>query len=245
VVAAAALVRSLRKTPILARVGEGFVANRVYADYRAQAEFLVEDGASPEDVDAAMTALGLSIGPFAVSDMSGLDIAWARRKRLAPTRDPRLRYVTIADTLCEAGRLGRKTGSGWYAYPEGATRGSSDPAVTDIITSARTAKKIHPRNIDAAEIQRRIICAMVVAAAEVVSTGVAQRASDVDVALTEGFGFPRHLGGPLRFAAAQPQGWLLEGLREVQDSDPVAYQDLLGADGISAAVVVVLDAVRG
>jgi 3-hydroxyacyl-CoA dehydrogenase len=140
--------------------------------------------------------------------------------------------------------LGRKTGAGWYAYPDGATRGSSDPAVMQIITSARTVKGIHPRTIAATEVQRRIICAMVVAAAEVVSTGVAQRASDVDVALTEGFGFPRHLGGPLRFAAAQPQDWLLQGLVEVRDSDPVAYQGLLTADGISPAVVAVLDAVR-
>jgi 3-hydroxyacyl-CoA dehydrogenase len=245
VTAAAAVVRKLRKTPILANVGEGFVANRVYADYRVQAEFLVEDGASPEEVDAAIRQLGLPMGPFAVSDMSGLDIAWARRKRLAPTRDPRLRYVKIADMLCEAGRLGRKTAAGWFAYPDGATRGSSDPAVADLITEARSAKGIQPRDIPADEIQRRIICAMVAAAAEVVSTGVAQRASDVDVALTEGFGFPKHLGGPLRFAAAQPPDWLIRGLAEVRDSDVVAYDALLTHDGqISERVQAVLDAVR-
>src|SRR5690606_16190192 len=121
---------------ILAGVADGFVANRVYSDYRTQAEFLVEDGASPRQVDDGMRALGLPIGPFAVADMSGLDIAWARRKRLAPTRDPRQRYVTIADTLCEAGRLGKKTGAGWYCYGEDAPRGADDPEVDAIIAAA-------------------------------------------------------------------------------------------------------------
>lgn len=242
---AAGLVRAFRKTPILAGVGEGFVANRVYADYRAQAEFLVEDGAAPEQVDGALTELGLPIGPFAVADMSGLDIAWARRKRLAPTRDPRRRYVTIADTLCESNRLGRKAGAGWYDYPQGAGRGIPAPSVADVIRAARAAKGITARAISTEEIQRRIIGAMVVAAAEVIATGVARRASDVDVALTEGFAFPAHLGGPLRFAAGQSPEWLARGLGEVRDSDPAAYGAIIIDGEPSPAIAAALAAVRG
>lgn len=242
---AAGLVRAFRKTPILAGVGEGFVANRVYADYRAQAEFLVEDGAAPEQVDAAVTRLGLPIGPFAVADMSGLDIAWARRKRLAPTRDARRRYVGIADTLCESNRLGRKTGAGWYDYSTNATRGAADPAVAKIIAAARDAKGITARPISDEEIQRRIVCAMVVAAAEVIANGVARRASDVDVALTEGFAFPAYLGGPLRFAAAQAAEWLARGLAEVRDSDPAVYGEIIVDGAPSPTIAAALAAVRG
>ena len=122
------IVAALNKTGVPAGIGDGFVANRVYADYRTQAEFLVEEGASPSEVEGAMRGLGMPIGPFAVADMSGLDIAWARRKRLASTRDPRQRYVAIPDRLCEAGRLGQKTGAGWYTYPDGSRRGEPDPA---------------------------------------------------------------------------------------------------------------------
>lgn len=219
----AGLVKTLAKTGIPARVGEGFVANRVYSDYRGQAEFLVEDGASPQQVDDAMVAFGLAIGPFAVGDMSGLDIAWARRKRLAATRDPRQRYVAIADRLCKAGRLGRKAGAGWYRYPDGASRGEPDPAVDALIEEARREKGIVPREIPVGEIQQRIVCAMLVAAAQVVEAGIAGRASDVDVALTEGFAFPAWSGGPVRFASAQPKEWLIDGLAAVHASDPIGY----------------------
>jgi 3-hydroxyacyl-CoA dehydrogenase len=220
----ASLVRTFGKTGIGARVGEGFIANRVYADYRGQAEFIVEDGAGPQDVDAAMVAFGFAIGPFAVGDMSGLDIAWARRKRLASARDPRQRYVAIPDVLCEQGRLGKKTGAGWYAYPGGASRGVPDPAVDEIIAAARQAKGIGPSAISAEEIQQRILCSMLVAAAVVVQGGVAQRAADVDVALTEGFAFPAWQGGPVRYAAGQPDDWVINGLGKVYESDPIGFE---------------------
>jgi 3-hydroxyacyl-CoA dehydrogenase len=242
----AALVRRLGKTAILAQVGEGFVANRVYADYRGQAELLVEDGASPQSVDAAMVSLGLAIGPFAVGDMSGLDIAWARRNRLAATRDPHQRYVSIPDTLCEAGRLGKKTGAGWYAYPEGASRGVPDLVVDGIIAEARAAKNITPREISPFEIQQRILCSMLVAAASVVDSGVARQASDVDVALTEGFAFPAWLGGPVRYASNQPASWLLEGLSKVYDSDPIGFAVAASAKdgGVPPQIASLLDAVK-
>jgi 3-hydroxyacyl-CoA dehydrogenase len=115
---ALAVGKKLRKLSIVSGVCEGFIGNRIYSAYRKQAEYMLEDGALPQDVDGAVEAYGLPMGPFAVNDLSGLDIAWARRKRLAPTRDARERYVTVADTLCEMGRLGQKTGAGWYRYVE-------------------------------------------------------------------------------------------------------------------------------
>lgn len=218
-----AFAARLGKVAIPAGRGDGFVANRIYADYRAQAEFLVEDGASPQTIDAAFIALGFPIGPFAVADMSGLDIAWAMRKRLAPTRDPLQRYVSIADTLCELGRLGKKAGRGWYRYGPDATRGAPDPAVEEIIAEARSAKGITARSIAPEEIRDRIVGSMVCSAAGLVARGITCRASDIDVAMTEGFAFPRWLGGPLRFASRMSEETLLAVLARVHESDPVTF----------------------
>ncbi|MCA0942862.1 enoyl-CoA hydratase/isomerase family protein [Salipiger pacificus] len=197
-----ALAKRLGKQPVVARVAEGFIGNRIYAAYRRRAELLVLDGAAPEQVDAAVEAFGFAMGPFAVSDMSGLDIAWAMRKRQAATRDPAARYVTIPDRLCEAGRLGRKTGGGWYDYPEKRPEPSAE--VTALIADARREAGITPRSFDAETIQRQLLIAMVNEAALLLDEGVAQRASDIDVTLANGYGFPRWKGGPLWWAAQQP-----------------------------------------
>ena len=109
----------LGKLPVVSGVCEGFIGNRIFSAYRREAEFMLEDGALPQEIDAAMERYGFAMGPFAVFDLAGLEIAWARRKRQAATRDPAERYVDIADRLCEPGRFGQKTGRGWYAYPEG------------------------------------------------------------------------------------------------------------------------------
>ena len=237
------LVGRLGKVGIPAGVGDGFVGNRVYSDYRTQAEFCVEEGASPQEVDAACVALGLAIGPFAVGDMSGLDIAWARRKRLAPGRNPEQRYVEIPDRLCEAGRFGRKTGAGWYRYPDGSTRGEPDPDVEAVIARARADKGLEPRTVPAEEIQERVLGAMVAAAAVVVRGGVAHRASDVDVALTEGFAFPKWLGGPVRALARRPRDQVVGILATVHHSCPVTFAVLEPAarGELPPAVAAVLD----
>ena len=237
------LVGLLGKVGIPAGVEDGFVGNRVYSDYRAQAEFCLEEGASPQEVDAACVDLGFAIGPFAVGDMSGLDIAWARRKRLAATRDPRQRYVEIPDRLCEAGRFGRKTGAGWYLYPEGARRGEPDPAVEALIARARADKGLQPRTVPAEEIQERVLGAMVAAAAVLVRDAVAQRASDVDVALTEGFAFPKWLGGPVRALSRRPRDEVIRILATVHRSCPVTFAVLepAGRGELPPAVAAVLD----
>lgn len=207
------LARNLGKQPVVARVAEGFIGNRIYAAYRRRAELLVLDGARPEQVDAAVTDFGFAMGPFAVADMSGLDIAWAMRKRQAATRDPAARYVTIPDRLCEAGRLGRKTGAGWYDYASGAAQ--PDPAVAAIIAEARERAGITPRDFTAEEIQHQLMAAIVNEAALLLEEGVAVRASDVDVVLANGYGFPRWRGGPLHWAAQQEAAALEADLNEL------------------------------
>ncbi|WP_024280566.1 FAD-dependent oxidoreductase [Xanthobacter sp. 126] len=193
---ALALAKRMGKQPVVAGNCDGFIGNRIYAVYRRHAEYLVEDGASPEQVDAALEAFGFAMGIFAVSDMSGLDIAYAMRKRRAATRDPNERYVSIADTLVETGRLGRKTNGGWYAYDAAGNR-TPDPAVTQIIAEARAAKGIQPRAFTQEQIHLRLLAVMANEGAKELAEGIALRPSDIDLAFVNGYGFPRLKGGPM------------------------------------------------
>ena len=197
---ALALARTLKKQPVVARNAFGFIGNRIYDAYRRQCEFMLEEGALPHEVDAALEGFGFAMGPFSVADLSGLDIAWRMRQARAHLRDPAARYVAIADRLCEQGRLGKKTGAGWYRHPPGARRGEPDEAVHDVIRTASAAKGVARRAIDADEIVRRALGAIVNEAARLVGEGVAARASDVDVVLVHGYGFPRWVGGPVHWA---------------------------------------------
>jgi 3-hydroxyacyl-CoA dehydrogenase len=200
---ALAFGRRLGKACVIAAVGEGFIGNRIYNAYRRHCEFLVEDGASPAQVDATLKDFGFAMGPFAVGDMSGLDIAWRMRKRLAATRDPRERYVTIPDRLCEAGRLGRKTGQGWYIYDAAAPAGRPDPAVDEIIeTCARDTGRVR-RPISNEEIIQRALGAIVNEAGLVLSERIARSKADIDLVLVNGYGFPACKGGPLFWAERQ------------------------------------------
>ncbi|MET0628212.1 MAG: 3-hydroxyacyl-CoA dehydrogenase NAD-binding domain-containing protein [Acidimicrobiia bacterium] len=192
----------LGKVPVVARVGDGFIGNRIFGAYRRQNDLMLEEGAYPEEIDDAMRAFGFGMGPFAVSDMSGLDISWRNRLRLAPMRDPRERYVEIADQLCEAGRLGQKTGAGWYRYEDGRTP-LPDPEVRALVEAASAAKGITRRSFTADEIVERALVTMVNEAGLVLDEGVAASPEDVDLVLVHGFGFPRHRGGPLHWAAGR------------------------------------------
>jgi 3-hydroxyacyl-CoA dehydrogenase len=195
---ALAFVKRLGKLAVVCGVTEGFIGNRIFSAYRREAEFMLEDGALPHQIDAALEAYGFPMGIFAVNDMAGLDIAWARRKRQAATRDPAERYVEIADRLCEAGRLGRKTGLGWYAYANGER--TVDPAVTAVIDAARVKKDIVPRAFTAEEIMDRLLTAMVDEGKALLAEGIAARPGDIDLVMINGYGFPAHKGGPM-FAA--------------------------------------------
>ena len=197
-----AVARLLGKQPVEAGNAFGFIGNRIYAAYRLACEIMLEEGCLPHEVDSALEAFGFAMGPFAVADLSGLDIAWQMRKQGAASRDPSARYVHIPDRLCEAGRLGRKTGRGYYRYDEDGTK-SPDPAVEALIIAASQEKGIVRQGLSAEQIQRRAMAALVNEAALVVEDGIALRAGDVDVALVNGYGFPRWRGGPVHWARQQ------------------------------------------
>lgn len=217
-----ALAKRLGKQAVVAGNAHGFIGNRIYNAYRRHSEFLIQDGATPEAVDRALTAFGMAMGPFAVTDLSGLDIAYRMRKATAATRDPKARYVDIADRLCEAGRVGRKSGAGYYQYVDG--KQASDPVVSDIITASRAEAGIAPRSIDDDEIRARCLGAIVNEAALLLAEGVAQRASDIDVTLVHGYGFPRWTGGPLWWAAHLPQGELADALEKTAKAEGATFR---------------------
>lgn len=202
---AMALGRQLKKIPILCGNAFGFIGNRIYNAYRTQCEFMLEDGAWPEDVDQALTQFGFAMGPFAVADLSGLDIAWRMRKANAANRDPRERYVNILDNLCEMGRLGRKTQAGYYNYVDGKQQLTTDAAVRLIIEQASMDRGVSRSPLRAEAIQRRAMLAMVNEAALLFSEGVAHRPGDIDVVLVNGYGFPPWVGGPVHWARSQPR----------------------------------------
>ena len=191
--------KRLGKTPVISANAFGFIGNRIYAAYRRQCEFMLEEGASPEQIDQALEEFGFAMGPFAVADMSGLDIAWAMRKNQAATRNPVDRYVSIPDTLCLAGHFGRKTGSGYYLY-DGAGKRTKDPWVHQVIAEASAAKNITRREFTSQEIVDRVLLTMMNEVAHLVSEQVVGDATDCDIALVNGYGFPRWQGGPVFMA---------------------------------------------
>lgn len=195
-----ALAKKLGKVAVRAGVCDGFIGNRILLAYRRAAELMVEDGASPYEIDAAMRTYGFRLGPFQVSDLAGLDIAWAQRKRRAASRDPGARYVAIADKLCERGWFGQKTGRGYYRYPDGQRRGVEDEQVLRLVAAEREEKGIVPRQFRREEIQRRCLAAMANTGAKLIEEGIALRPSDIDVVMIHGYGFPRWRGGPMMAA---------------------------------------------
>jgi 3-hydroxyacyl-CoA dehydrogenase len=210
-----ALGRMLKKMPVLTGNAFGFIGNRIYNAYRKQCEFMLEDGAWPEEVDAALEDFGFAMGPFKVADLSGLDIAWRMRKAAATTRDPRERYVGILDSLCEQGRLGRKTGAGYYTYTDGKPSKTTDALVRQTIEAASQHRGITRTSLSAEAIQRRALLAMVNEAALLLGEGIAARASDVDVVLVQGYGFARWQGGPVFWAQQQDRAVLARKVQEM------------------------------
>jgi len=219
-----ALAKKLGKTAVRAGVCDGFIGNRILASYRRQADYMMEDGASPWQIDAAVREFGFPMGPYEVADLAGLDIGWANRKRLAPTRDPRERYVEIADRICERGWFGQKTGRGFYRYAEGSRKGEPDPEVERIIDEERERKGITPREFSDEDIMRRYLAAMINEAAKAVEEGVALRPLDVDVVLLHGYGFPRWRGGPMKYADMAGLDSVLADIRRCAEEDELAWR---------------------
>jgi 3-hydroxyacyl-CoA dehydrogenase len=218
------LAKRLRKTAVRAGVCDGFIGNRILAVYRQVADYMMEDGASPYQIDKAVREYGYPIGPYQMSDLAGGDIGWATRKRRAATRDPRARYVQIADRLCERGWFGQKTGRGYYQYPDDARTGTPDPEVEAIVDAERKRAGVAPRSFSDGEIMRRYMAAMINEGANVVHQQIALRPLDVDVTFVYGYGFPRHRGGPMKYADMVGLPKILADIREFAREDPLFWQ---------------------
>ncbi len=216
-----AFARRLGKIAVRSGVSDGFIGNRILSAYRKAMDYAVADGASPYEVDEAMTGFGLPMGLYAMQDLAGLDIGYATRRRLDATRDPRERYVAIADRLFEAGRLGRKSGAGFYRYPEG--RAERDPEVEAVVAAERERMGVTPRGFTADEIRRRLLAAMVNEGARILGEGIALRASDIDVVMVHGYGFPRWRGGPMHAAEAAGIARILADVRDLSREDAVFW----------------------
>lgn len=195
-----ALAKRLGKIGVRVEMTDGFIGNRILKAYRLAAEYMVEDGASPYQVDRAMRGYGFGLGPFQSYDLAGLDTAWAQRKRLAAIRNPDIRTTAFGDKMCEAGWFGQKVGRGFYRYENGSQQGLEDQAVLDLITDSRGEKRIKPRSFNDDEIQRRCVAAMANEGAKLLEEGVALRPSDIDLVMIHGYGFPRWRGGPMKSA---------------------------------------------
>ena len=195
-----ALAKKIGKVAVVSGVCDGFIGNRILARYGAAANDLLNRGALPQQVDKALEKFGMAMGLFRVGDLAGLDIGWAGRKRRAAA-DPTKDFSIVADRICEAGRFGQKTGAGWYRYEAGKRDPIPDPAVEQIVRDWREEKGYATRDdITDEEIVERCIYAMVNEGARIVEEGIAQRASDIDVVYLNGYGFPRHRGGPMKYA---------------------------------------------
>jgi 3-hydroxyacyl-CoA dehydrogenase len=218
------LAKKLRKVPVRAGVCDGFIGNRVLAVYRAAADHMMEDGASPYQIDKAVRNFGYPMGPYQVADLAGGDIGWATRKRRAATRDPKARYVQIADRICERGWFGQKTGRGYYLYPDGARTGTPDPEVEAIIAAERERAGITPRSFTEEEIMRRYMAAMINEGANVVHEKISLRPLDVDVTFLYGYGFPRYRGGPMKYADMVGLDKVLADIREFAKEDPLFWR---------------------
>jgi 3-hydroxyacyl-CoA dehydrogenase len=195
------VAKRIGKTAVVSGVCDGFIGNRMLEQYLRQAMFVVDEGASPAQVDAALEEFGMAMGPFRMSDLAGNDVGWRIRQRRYVEK-PELRYSRIADRLCEQGRFGQKTGAGWYRYAPGRRDALPDPAVDAIVDAYRKEIGVTARKIAPDEIVDRCILALVNEGTRILEEGIAQRASDIDVVYLAGYGFPSWRGGPMLYADA-------------------------------------------
>ena len=219
-----ALAAKMRKIAVRSGVCDGFIGNRILSAYRAAADHMVLDGASPFEIDRALVNFGFPMGPYAMSDLAGLDIGYMTRQRKAATRDARERVPVHADRLYELGRLGRKTGRGYYIYDDETPKGRPDPELDTLLADIRAELGITPRSFPGDEIRKRYIGAMVNEAARVVGEGVARRPLDVDVVLLHGYGFPRWRGGPMKHADQIGLYHILADIRALAQEDDFFWE---------------------
>jgi len=194
-----AVAKKIRKTAVVSGVCDGFIGNRMIEQYGRQGGFLLDEGCTPQQVDKAMEKFGMAMGPFRMGDLAGNDIGWAIRKRRSVERAT-MKYSKTADLLCEKGRFGQKTGAGWYDYKPGKRDAIPNAEVVQMIEDYRAANGITPRKISDEEIVQRLVFALVNEAAHILEEGIANKASDIDIAYIFGYGFPPYRGGPMLYA---------------------------------------------
>jgi len=197
---AMAVGKQLKKVSVVVGVCDGFVGNRMVFQYGREAEFLLEEGATPGQVDGALRNFGMAMGPFAMRDLSGLDIGQAIRKRQRAELPADRDFPTVSDKLCEAGMLGQKTGAGYYRYEPGNRTPLENPDLAPMLDAASREKGLERRELDEQYIIERTIYALVNEGAKILEEGIAQRASDIDVIYLNGYGFPAFRGGPMFYA---------------------------------------------
>jgi 3-hydroxyacyl-CoA dehydrogenase len=190
------LGKRLKKVAVVSGVCDGFIGNRMLEQYIRQSLFLVDEGASPQQVDKAMYAFGMAMGPFAMYDMAGMDIGYAIRQRRYVEK-PHITYSRLADRVVEMGRLGQKTAKGWYRYEPGNRTPLPDPEIDLLIASYRAEIAVTPRAVSDEEVVQRCVYALVNEGAKILEEGIALRASDIDVVYLAGYGFPVAKGGPM------------------------------------------------
>ena len=203
------LAKRLKKVGVLVGNCFGFVGNRMFGPYRREAQFLVEEGAPMEVVDAALYDFGMAMGPLAVGDLAGLDVGWRIRKEIKHLELPGIRYPFSEDMLAEMGRFGQKTGAGWYKYDD-QRRPIPDNAIQAMVAEHAKAAGIPQRTICAEEIVERTVYALINEGANILEEGIALRAVDIDIIYLQGYGFPAHRGGPMFYADTV-------GLRKIYD----------------------------
>ena len=220
------LAKRLKKVGVVSGVCDGFIGNRMLEQYIRQSLFLIDEGASPQRVDAALTRFGMAMGPFTMYDMAGMDIGYAIRQRRYVEK-PHLTYSRIGDRVVELGRLGQKTGKGWYRYEAGGRTPLPDPEIDALIERYRDEIGIVPRSIGDEEIVQRCVYALVNEGARILEEGIALRASDIDVVYLAGYGFPVSRGGPMFHAQAVGLDKVVGAMKRFtgnQHADPAFWQ---------------------
>ena len=199
VATAMSLARRIGKVGVLARVCYGFIGNRMLEGYLREAQLMLLEGATVAQIDAAAEDFGMAMGPLAVCDLAGLDVGYKARQARGEV-PPAHRYPSVGDRLVELGRLGQKSGAGFYTYDSATRKRSVDPAVTELI--AREARRHHvtQREFDDAAIVERLVLPLINEGARILDEGIAQRPGDIDIVYLYGYGFPAHRGGPMYYA---------------------------------------------
>jgi 3-hydroxyacyl-CoA dehydrogenase len=210
------LGKALKKVPVVSGVCDGFIGNRMLEKYVQQSLFLLEEGATPAQVDAALQRWGMAMGPFAMYDMAGNDIGWEIRKRRALER-PDMVYSKVADLICEKGWFGQKAGRGWYRYEKGSRKPIPDAELEELLSAYRKKIKVKPRKVPDEEIVERCIYALANEGAKILEEGIALRASDIDMVYLTGYGFPPYRGGPMFYADTVGLDKVLASIKRFQE----------------------------